>query len=372
MTTVRELCQYLNQLAPLGLAEDWDNVGLLLGDESTDVARIVTCLTLTPDVADEAIAVGARLIVTHHPILFKPVKRLTANNSEGRMVLKLMRHGIAVYSPHTAYDNSPTGINQQLAERLELTDIKPLRTRTGEEQHKLVTFVPEGQLDQVRRALWDAGAGVIGNYRECSFNLRGVGTFFGLDDSNPAVGQAGRLEQIDEVRVEVVCPSGKLDQAITQLRRAHPYEEPAIDVIPLKSLADGSGSGRFGRLRQPLSLAEVNDLVKSRLPQPQLQFVGDPSMKIETIGIACGAAADYLRDAHRVGCQAFLTGEARFHACLEARDLRIAMILPGHYATERPAMETLATRLAAQFPGLIAAGSEKERDPLCWDTDQPT
>lgn len=368
MVTVSEICRYLQHVAPLSLAEDWDNVGLLLGDESADVARVITCLTLTPDVADEAVTVGARLIVTHHPVLFKPVKRLTTSSSEGRMLLKLMRNGISIYSPHTAWDNSATGINQQLAELLDLTGIAPLRLQQAADQFKLVTFVPEGQLDQVRKAIWDAGAGVIGNYRECSFNLRGTGTFFGAADANPEVGEAGRLEQIDEIRVEVVCPAGKLDRVIAQLRQAHPYEEPAIDVFSLKGLPDGSGSGRYGKLPQPLSLAELNRLVQERLRQPQVQFVGDPSQRIESVGIACGAAAEFLRDAHRAGCQALLTGEARFHACLEARDLKVALILPGHYATERPAMETLATRLTSQFPGLTATASEKERDPVqCLD-----
>lgn len=364
---LQEIVRYLQQIAPLTLAEDWDNVGLLLGDDSIDVARAITCLTLTPDVADEAVTVGARLIVTHHPVLFKPVKRLTASSSEGRMLLKLMRHGIAVYSPHTAYDNAATGINQQLAELLELTDIAPLRPRAGGDQFKLVTFVPEGQLDAVRRGIWNAGAGVIGNYRECSFNLRGTGTFFGTDDANPAVGQAGRLEQIDEVRVEIVCPAGRLDQAIAGLRAVHPYEEPAIDVFPLKALPDGSGAGRFGRLKHPMSLAELNRIIRERLPAPGLQYVGDLSRRIESVGIACGAAAEFLRDAHRAGCQALLTGEARFHACLEATDLQMAMILPGHYATERPAMETLAKRLANQFPGLTVTASEKEHDPVRCD-----
>lgn len=364
MTTIQEVCQYLHEVAPLSLAEGWDNVGLLLGDDSANVARILTCLTLTPDVADEAIEVGARLIVTHHPVLFKPVQRLTASSSEGRMLLKLMRHGIAVYSPHTAYDNSATGINQQLAELLELTDIAPLRPRPAGDQLNLVTFVPEGQLDQVRRAVWNAGAGMIGNYRECSFSLRGIATFFGAEDANPTVGQAGRLEQIDEVRVEFVCPANRLDQAVAQLRKAHPYEEPAINVIPLTTMPDGSGAGRYGRLPRPMLLEELNLLVADRLRQPQVPFVGDLSCAIESLGIACGAAAEFLRDAHRVGCQALLTGEARFHACLEARELQMALILPGHYATERPAMESLAERLAVRFPNLIAAASDVEIDPV--------
>jgi dinuclear metal center YbgI/SA1388 family protein len=364
MTTVHDVCHYMQEIAPLSLAEDWDNVGLLLGDEATDVARALTCLTLTPDVADEAIAVGARLVITHHPVLFKPVQKLNGSNSESRMLLKLLHHGIAVYSPHTAYDNARTGINQQLAELFALSDIAPLRPHQSGERFILVTFVPEAQLDQVRRALWDGGCGIIGNYRECSFNIRGTGTFFGSDGTNPAVGQPGRLEQVEEIRVEVVCPATSLERALASLRKAHPYEEPAIDVYPLKSLAAGSGAGRWGHLPHPMSLAELNQLISERLQQPHVQFVGDVSRRIETLGIACGSAAEFLGDAHRAGCHALLTGEARFHACLEARELNMAMILPGHYATERPAMEELARRLVIHFPGLIATASEKERDPV--------
>ena len=253
MTTVQEISRFLQVVAPLTLAEDWDNVGLLLGEDSTDVARLLTCLTLTPDVADEAISVGARLIVTHHPVLFKPVKRLTHASTEGRMLLKLMRHGIAVYSPHTAYDNSATGINQQLAELLDLVDIAPLRPRVAIEQYKLVTYVPEMQLDAVRQAVWDAGAGVIGNYRECSFNLRGFGTFFGSEGAHPAVGLAGQREQVDEIRVEFVCPENRLDNAISRLKDAHPYEEPAIDVFKLRPQGDFSGAELAERVQPHLS-----------------------------------------------------------------------------------------------------------------------
>ena len=364
---VRHVCQFLEELAPLTLAEEWDNVGLLLGDEASSVNRILTCLTLTPDVAEEAIQLGAKLVVTHHPVLFKPVKKLNSSSSEGRMLLKLLRHEIAVYSPHTAYDNAPTGINQQLAERLELKEIAPLRPRPTaplSDLFKVVTYVPVQQHEAVRRALWDAGAGGIGSYRECSFNVRGVGTFFGLADSHPAVGAAGRFEQVEEVRVEVICPANRLEPALAALREAHPYEVPAIDVLALCVPPDGSGAGRFGRLPLPLTLVELNRLIGERLHQPSMQFVGDPALRIEKLGIACGAAAEFLRDAHRAGCQALLTGEARFHACLEARDLGLALLLPGHYATERPAMEELARRLTAQFPRIVTTASQREHDPV--------
>ncbi|MFO1043833.1 MAG: Nif3-like dinuclear metal center hexameric protein [Planctomycetaceae bacterium] len=369
MTTIREICQFLNEVAPLAIAESWDNVGLLLGDNKSEVSVIVTCLTLTPDVVDEAVAAGAQMVVTHHPLLFKPVQKLTNSTSEGRSILKLLRSGIAVYSPHTAYDNAPTGINQQLAELFELSEIAPLRRSPPEAPFKIVTYVPRENVEQVRRGIWDAGAGVIGNYRDCSFNVDGIGTFFGEESTHPAVGQSGRLEQVAETRIEVVCRANRLDAALAALRKAHPYEEPAIDVFPIQQLpgmtgVETGGAGRFGRLPRPMSLEELNHLVSERLRQPKLQFVGKLDSRIEFLGVACGAAGEYLRDAHRAGCQAFLTGETRFHSCLEARDLEIAIILPGHYATERPAMEELARRLTQRFANVAAVASRVETDPV--------
>lgn len=364
MTTVRELCRFLNDLAPLALAEDWDNVGLLLGDEQSDVDRVLTCLTLTPDVADEAIASGVGFIVTHHPVLFKAVQRLSTATSEGRMLTALMRRGVAVYSPHTAYDNAPRGINQQLAEALGLVQIQPLRPRLAGDSFKLVTTVPEPDHDAVRQAVWSTGAGTIGDYRDCSFSVRGVGTFFGTDSANPAVGLAGRLEHVEEVRVEFVCPADRLTAALAALRQSHPYEEPAIDVFVLKGLPGSQGSGRMGVLPQPLTLGELVQRVGSVLEQRVVAYVGDVERPVERIGIACGAAGEFLRDAVRRGCQAFLTGEARFHSCLEGRDLQIGVILPGHYATERPAMEELARRVTQAFPQLQVTASQCECDPV--------
>lgn len=360
-----EILSALERLAPLELAESWDNVGLLLGDRQADVTRALTCLTLTPDVADEAIRTDATLIVTHHPVLFKPVQRLTADTTEGRMLGRLLQHGVAVYSPHTAWDNAPRGINQQLAERLGLGEIVPLRPRTVDEV-KLVTFVPAESVAAVQQALWAAGAGVIGGYRCCSFTTPGTGTFFGEEATNPAVGEAGRLEAVAELRLEVVCPATSVTNAIAALRRAHPYETPAIDVLPLQSFTQSGGAGRGGRLPEPLTLGQLADLVAARLGLDGLEVVGDASKRIERLGIACGSAADFWKDARRAGCDALLTGEGRFHSALEVRDAGFAMILAGHYATERGGVETLAEELAAACPGVSVSPSQAERNPLRW------
>src|SRR5262245_6910849 len=192
MLTVADVTEFLGRFAPLRSAASWDNVGLLLGEEAAPVERILTCLTVTPESAAEAVDEGVQLIVAHHPILFRPTQRLTAANPEGRTLLALARAGVAVYSPHTAFDNANGGINDILAKRLGLTQVQPLRSGERVSQCKFVVFVPDADLLRVSDALFAAGAGQIGQYRECSFRLAGTGTFFGSESANPTVGQKGR------------------------------------------------------------------------------------------------------------------------------------------------------------------------------------
>lgn len=266
--TVDEVTRFLSEFAPPELAEDWDNTGLLIGQRHDRVKSIMTCLTLTPDVADEAVSQGADLIVTHHPILFRAVKKLTDETSEGSMLLSLIRAGVAVYSPHTSYDSAYEGINRQLADTLKLNEVQPLRLAEP------------------------AGAGIVA--------------------------------------------------------------------------AEDVGSGRFGDLPETMSLIDVIESVKQALSIQHTWYIGDEHKAIRRVGIACGAAAEFMHDALRHDCDVLLTGEARFHACLEARTRGIAMILPGHYATERPAMEHLADRLSNQFPDLQVWASDVEADPVQW------
>jgi len=262
-----EILTFLSDFAPPELAEDWDNTGLLIGQRDDAVSSIMTCLTLTPDVAEEAVSNGASLIIAHHPILFRAVKKLTDETSEGRMLLSLIRAGVAVYSPHTSYDSAYEGVNRQLAASLNLTDVKPIRT---------------------------------------------------LDESD----------------------STSNDEPI--------------------------GSGRLGDLPTEILLTDFVELVKQALKIDNTWFVGDSAATVRRVGIACGAAAEFMGDAARQGCDVLLTGEARFHACLEARTRGIALVLPGHYPTERPAMENLASRLSNQFPDLTVWASDLETDPVQW------
>lgn len=363
MLSVADIAAFLDRVVPPHLAADWDNTGLLLGDPAAKAAKVMTCLTLTPDVADEAVDGGADLVVTHHPILFRGAKKLTASTAEGRTVLTLARAGVAVYSPHTAFDNCAGGINDTLAGRFGLTGARPLRPKDGKREVKLVAFVPAGDLASVSDAVFAAGGGVIGRYEQCSFRLPGTGTFFGTDATNPTVGQKGRREEVSEWRLEVVVPEGRVDAAVAALRAAHSYEEPAFDVYPLRPGKTG-GEGRVGELAEPLPLTEFAGRVKAACGAAAVQLVGDGNRPVKTVAVACGAAGEFLQDAVRAKADVFVTGEVRFHDCLAAVAAGVALVLPGHYASERPAVEWLAERLAAEFPDLSARASRRERDPL--------
>jgi dinuclear metal center YbgI/SA1388 family protein len=363
MLRVSEIVRWLESFAPKSLAADWDNTGLLLGESSASVERIMTCLTITPEVVAEAVAEKVHLIVSHHPVLFKAAKTLTDQTPDGRLLLPLLKHGIAVYSPHTAFDNCIGGINDGLAKRLYLEKIAPLRNKAGTAELKLVIFVPETDLEKVSQALFAAGAGIIGHYEQCSFRTMGTGTFFGRDASNPVVGVKGRREEVPEYRLEVRVPVPVIDRAVAVMRAAHSYEEPAFDIYPLRADCRG-GEGRIGELPEAVSLGVLAQLTKQALKANVVQIVGEEKRMIQRVAIACGAAGEFLKDAIAAKADAFLTGEVRFHDALAAEAAGIALILPGHYASERPGVEDLAETIASAFPFATVFASRAERDPL--------
>jgi dinuclear metal center YbgI/SA1388 family protein len=366
MPTVSSACAFLDSFAPPSLAAEWDNVGLLLGDGAAEVRRLLTCLTVTPEVVAEAIAERTDLIVTHHPILFRGAKRLSTDSADGRLIWPLACAGIAVYSPHTAFDNTVGGINDILARRLELIDVQPLRMRDDARKFKVVVFVPDSDLGKVSNAMFAAGAGVIGQYEQCSFRLAGTGTFFGTDSTNPTVGVKGRREDVNEWRLEVVCPDAALGNVLKAMRNAHSYEEPAFDVYPLQPLPGPNGGGRIGSLSAALSLRELAANVREVLSAGATQVIGEPLRLVQRVAVACGAAGEFLPDAIAAKADVFLTGEMRFHDYLAAEGQGIGLILPGHYATERPGIEELATKLQTEFADMTVWASRRERDPVLW------
>ncbi len=364
MPTVANICTFLGDFAPLSLAASWDNVGLLFGDTSTSVQKVMTCLTVTPESAAEAIENEAQLIVSHHPILFQGSKHITTQTPEGKTLWELARANVAVYSPHTAFDSTRGGINDILADLLGLQNVAPLRVRQSEPECKIVVFVPKTDLEPVSNALFAAGAGQIGDYRECSYRLAGTGTFFGTENTNPTVGQKGQRELADEIRLEVVCPERLLNQAIAAIRQAHSYEEPAFDVYPLMARPSAIGEGRIGQLPQSVTFQELVQTTKGVLNAAFVQAVGDLNRTVQSVALACGAAGEFLTDAHNKKADVFLTGEMRFHDLLKAQSWELSLLLPGHFATERIGVERLANTLSQQWPDLTVWASRQEKEPL--------
>jgi dinuclear metal center YbgI/SA1388 family protein len=365
MTTVADVTRWLEDFAPSRLAESWDNVGLLWGDPEVAIERVMTCLTVTAETALEAVREQAGLIVSHHPVLFRETKRIRADLPSTAPLWALGRAGVAIASPHTAFDSAADGINEGLCRRLGLLDIVPIRPIAAPSSFKIVVFTPEADREAVLAAAFAAGAGRIGDYTECSFAIPGQGTFFGGENTNPTVGRRGRRETVEELRLEMVCPEDRLATVLAAIRAGHSYEEPAVDVFPL-SPTSTIGAGRIGRLAVPRSLGELARSATRALGVTTIHAAGDLESRVERVAVACGAGDDFLGDALQLGAHVLLTGEARFHRALEARAAGIGLLVAGHHATERPGVEDLANKIALAFPGLVVWPSRDECDPLVY------
>lgn len=367
---VADLVRTMNELAPPRLAESWDNVGLLIGREADAAAHVLLTIDLTESVLDEAIDSGANAIIAYHPPIFDPIKRLTDDRVKSRIALRCAREGIAVYSPHTALDAAPGGVNDWLAAGLGEGDIRALTPNEhlpASQSCKLVTFCPEDAVDRLRDALASVGAGRIGHYERCSFETRGVGTFFGDDETTPAVGRASRLERVDEVRLEMVCPKHSLSLAVVMIRQFHPYEEPPIDIYPLHPRPERSiGAGRRIVLDHKVDAKTLTERIRKRLNVSQVRMAtGDGApRKFTTIGLCVGAGGSLLDTAIEQGCEVFLTGEMRHHDVLDARSRGCSVILAGHTNTERGYLRILKKRLTDHIDGIDCVVSKKDVDPL--------
>lgn len=359
----------MSAIAPPSYAAEWDNVGLLVGGGDWEGSPLLLTIDLTAAVLREAADAGARMIVAYHPPIFEPLPRLTDAEPRQRIVLEAARRSIAVYSPHTALDAAPGGVNDWIAEGLGRGDVRALRPHESlpeSEQCKIVTFCPAEAADRVRSALATVGAGQIGGYEQCSFEIRGTGTFFGGPGTKPAVGRKGVLERQDEVRLEMVCPQRALALAVATLREFHPYEEPPIEIHPLLPRPRrGIGQGRRLVLDEKQALDAIVDRVRERLGAERLQVAAAPGAprRFGTIGICAGAGGSLRVAAVEQGCEVFVTGEMRHHDVLAATAAGCSVILAGHTATERPYLKVLRKRLAAALPDLEVSVSRRDADP---------
>jgi len=361
---IADVIDALERLAPLDLAESWDNVGLLIGDAERDLSGPVMLTIDFRDAAmDEARRAGAGLVVAYHPPIFHPLKRLTREEAAGRAALGAAEAGISVYSPHTALDAAPGGVTDWLCDLLaetppessepiaaadpQLGDRRALTPHESSvEECKIVVFVPHDHVESVRNALASIGAGRIGDYDLCSYMLEGRGTFRGGEGTDPAVGQAGRLETAREVRLEMVCPTRALALARTMLEQFHPYEEPAWDVFPLAPRPDRRvGAGRRLILDRPATPEALARRLKSGLGVDSVKVAAASEEPASVVGVCPGAGASLLESAIADGCTLFVTGEMRHHEVIDAVSRGCSVILAGHTNTERGYLPRLRTRL---------------------------
>ena len=345
LAKVAHLMQWIEERAPKRLAEDWDNPGLMWGHPMGEVRQALMAVDGTDAVLQEAVQKGSDLVVLHHPTIWKGVRQLRTDRALGRRVEFCLRHGIAVYAAHTNYDAAPDGVSDALANRLDLQDLRVLEVTQRDRLQKLVVFVPEGHEDAVHEAMSEAGAGWIGNYSHCSFQVAGTGTFLPREGADPFIGKLGELERTPEVRLETVVPLSLSRRVVAAMLRAHPYEEVAYDLIPLDNEGLKAGAGRVGKLPSSLTLAELADAVKTALALPALRLVGDAKRQVQRVAVCGGDGHHLIATAARAGADVLVTGDIGHHDALEALDLGLSIIDAGHYATEWPAMADLADSL---------------------------
>lgn len=334
----------INKIAPPALAEEWDNVGLQVGDTTAEIERIMVALDPGSPAIDAAIQNSCQLLLCHHPFIFKPLKRITSSDETGRLIQKAIKCGLAVLSLHTNYDTAANGINDMLANALGLQKLSPLRMVSREELLKLVVYIPASHQDAVMEELLQFSA-VQGHYSECSFRTVGTGTFRPLAGASPFIGTNDKRETVAESRFEILLKKTVLQPALKALYMVHPYEEPAFDIVPLLNEGESAGIGRIGALSAPMTVRDFVAIVKVKLATASVRVVGDLDRKASKVAICGGSGMSLLHEAVRAGADTFVTGDIKYHEAREAEALGITLIDAGHFASEHLMVTELSIQL---------------------------
>ncbi len=362
MATVQEVVSYLNGIAPLAWQESYDNSGLLVGDPEGEVTTVVITVDVTEEVVAEAVRLGAQLIVAHHPIIFKGLKKLTGETYAERTVLAAVRAGTAIYAGHTNFDSLHGGVSTRMAQWLGLQDIRLLAERRGT-LRKLVTFVPHDHAERVRQALWDAGAGTLGGYDRTSFNVRGEGTFRGNENTHPFVGEPGLLHTEPETRIETIFPAHLESRVIAALLEAHPYEEPAYDIYALENSTPTNGTGALGTLPQPMTEEAFLQQLKERFRTRCVRHSPLTGRPVRRVAVCGGTCSFLLPEAIRQQADVFVTADVKYHEFFDA-DGRILLADIGHYESEQVIKEVFHELLSKKFPNFALHFSKSITNPI--------
>jgi dinuclear metal center YbgI/SA1388 family protein len=358
----------IEKIVPLELAQDWDNVGLLIGDPKSNVKNILLTIDVTKEVLAEAIKQRADLIISYHPVIWDALKKVTADGPTG-IVYELIRRGIAVFSIHTALDSAIGGVNDGLAEIIGIQDPKPIGDYVdypAGENYKLVVFVPVNSVAKISEAVFAAGAGAIGSYESCSFRAEGTGTFLPLEEAKPSIGKKGRLEKVPEIRFETIVPATKLEQVIAAMKKVHPYETPAYDVFKLYNGHNKFGLGRIGKLAQPLSVEQIIRKVKRRTGAEAVGVVGDGKRLVKTAAVCAGYCGKIINAVIAAKVDLYLTGELKHHQALAAQQAGLTCICLTHTISERFMLKKFARQLRKHIKQATIRISKKDVDPFRW------
>lgn len=356
------LIKVLETLAPPPIQESYDNCGLLVGSADTDITAILVSLDCTEAVIDEALAHGCNMVVSHHPIIFGGLKRLNGSGHVERTVIKAIKNEVLLYAMHTNLDNVAHGVNALIAQKLNLTKTRILSPKKGL-LRKLVTYVPATHLEKVQNALWQAGAGHIGHYDQCSFSVSGTGTFRGNDQTNPYIGQPGVLEHADEVRTEVIFPEHLQDPMLGALHEAHPYEEVAFEIYRTENPWQEVGSGVVGQLAAPMPMAEFLGQVKETMHCACMRHTRPHTKNVSTVAVCGGSGSFLLNDALRAGADVLITSDFKYHQFFDA-DNRITIADIGHYESEQFTPQLIVDHLKHHFPTFATRFSEVNTNPI--------
>ena len=359
---IKELINPLEKLAPPFLQESYDNAGLLIGNSNAEVNKVLICLDVTEEILDEAISKNCQIIIAHHPLIFTGLKRITGKNMVERIVTKAIKNDIAIYAIHTNLDNVMGGVNSILCEKLGIKNPKILSPKEGL-LRKLVIFCPLKEAPKVRQAIFDAGAGHIGNYDSCSFNTEGVGSFKALEGASPFVGEKGKPHFENEVRIESIYPIYKESEIIQALQTAHPYEEVAYDIYPLENKSFLTGAGMIGELNEEM---EINDFlrdVKQKLNATHLRHNQLLHRKVKKIAICGGSGSFLINSASRQNADIFITGDIKYHEFFEHQG-EMTIVDAGHFETEQFTKELIHSFLIEKFPNFAVQISEINTNPV--------
>lgn len=331
---LKTLIKQIEGKYPLNLAYEWDNVGLLVGDFDLEVKKVMVSLEANENVIEEAINNNVDLIITHHPFIFKKMNKINTSDLKGKLIHRLIKNDVAIYSMHTNFDIADDGLNDYFMEKIGIKNSKILDVTNNEVLYKLAVYVPTTHVDIIKDALGKAGAGHIGNYSHCTFNSEGIGNFKPLDGSNPFIGNEGVIESVNEVKIETIVPQRILGGVMSKMTSAHPYEEVAYDLYRLENKGNSVGLGRISKLSENTTLESLSNLIKERLDMKHIRIVGNTDTSINKIAVVTGSGADMVKKAKRQGAQVLITGDVKYHDAQDALDMGMCIIDCGHFETE--------------------------------------